>query len=324
MAATECRRSQRAQRPADARPGRESRTPRPPGRAGARSRASRARRAVEARGIAVAVGHHPGAHGALHGRGGAAAAARAAGRARARRRSHGQGHPPAAAGGQPGQHADGALGHVGLEPLGGAERHRRGHVQHDPRGHECARARRAARAARPCARWRMRRAGARRRRAGRRAGRELGARRPPRRRGARPGAGPPARRAKREVQRLHEARGDRPRPLAGRGRRQRRGRRRHWLATTPLQATISSVVGRGRARVGGCGSTASSTCSSSCVRRHAVAERLVAEHEPVAQHVGREVAHVGEHGVGAPAQQRQRPGRLTRPIGPRGLTPYST
>ena len=44
--------------------------------------------------------------------------------------------------------------------------------------------------------------------------------------------------------------------------------------------------------------------------RHAVAERVVGEHEPVAQHVGGEVGDVLGHRVAAAAQQRERLRRL--------------
>ena len=43
---------------------------------------------------------------------------------------------------------------------------------------------------------------------------------------------------------------------------------------------------------------------------HAVAERVVGEHEPVAQHVRGEVGHVLGHDVAAAAQQRERLGGL--------------
>ena len=52
-------------------------------------------------------------------------------------------------------------------------------------------------------------------------------------------------------------------------------------------------------------------------------KRVIGEHEPVAQHVGREVADVRGGHVAAPAQQRQHAAACTSPIGPRGLAPYS-
>ena len=74
---------------------------------------------------------------------------------------------------------------------------------------------------------------------------------------------------------------------------------------------------------GGSG-TATSTCSITCVGAEAVAERVVGEHQPVAQDVGRQVAHVvarrrarGRAAARAPAPP------AARPIGPRGLAPYS-
>ena len=57
------------------------------------------------------------------------------------------------------------------------------------------------------------------------------------------------------------------------------------------------------------------------VRRHAVGERLVGEHEAMAQHVRREVGHVlGQHVVAA-AQVSQRAAALDEVDRSRGLAP---
>ena len=56
--------------------------------------------------------------------------------------------------------------------------------------------------------------------------------------------------------------------------------------------------------------TATSTCSTTSSAVSAVAERVVGQHEPVAQDVGGEVAHVVGGHVAAAAQQRQHPSRL--------------
>ena len=223
---------------------------------------------------------------------------------------HDQGHPPTAPGRQPGQHAHRALGHVGLQPLGGAERHRGGHVQHEPGGH------RALGHVEPHVR--LARAGgggcvqaadvvtglvgAQRRRARCPAP----PRRPvlPRERAA----GAPG---ERQVQRLDEAPGDRPRAPGGPRPAQRRQAPgcRHAATPPSSQRGSASVVMAARLdRV--------HHLLQHLVRRHAVAERLVAQHQPVAQHVGREVADVREHHVRPAAQQRQRAGGLDQPDRP--------
>ena len=59
------------------------------------------------------------------------------------------------------------------------------------------------------------------------------------------------------------------------------------------------------------------------VGAHAVGERVVGQHEAVAQHVGREVAHVADDDVPRPRSSASARAACTRPIGPRGLAPYS-
>jgi hypothetical protein len=57
------------------------------------------------------------------------------------------------------------------------------------------------------------------------------------------------------------------------------------------------------------------------VGRHAVGERVVGEHQPVAEHVGGDVEDVlGQHVVPA-ADQRQRTAAAMRPSEARGLAP---
>ncbi len=52
------------------------------------------------------------------------------------------------------------------------------------------------------------------------------------------------------------------------------------------------------------------------VSGHALAEPVIGEHDPVAQNVGREIMDVLAHDVSAPAQQRERTGRLDEPDRP--------
>ena len=217
----------------------------------------------------------------------AAAASRSPARPRRRRRRGRRGGPRAA------RPSGDALGDVGLQPQAGAERHRGADVEHDPRGqralgHVLADVRdagaRAGRGVEPAqvvaglVRPQLR---------------ELGARAEPRRpalAGQRPAG------AARDPR---SSRADRVVGRAARGPGGRAGRRASRRLRQPH---------RPRA-----GSTASSTPVDRSSGAHAVGERVVGEHEPVAQHVGGEVADVVGRGVRAAAQQRERAGGLRQP-----------
>ena len=172
-----------------------------------------------------------------------------------------------------------ALGDVGLAPVGGPERHRRRDVEQEP-GRE-----------RPlgdvdadvrhgrCARSRSSRSGGRRRPA-----RTAAPGRAPARAGAEaerwsPARSPSIRRRARQVERPQ--RGGRERARAGPGGRAGAARRRgeaERLVTRRLRPPISSR---------GAGTTREAPRRGSC-RRDLLGERLVAEHEPVAERVRRE------------------------------------
>ncbi len=126
---------------------------------------------------------------------------------------------------------------------------------------------------------------------------ELGAPAAARRPGGRPAARPP---------RGGRARGRAPRPArrASRpGPGARRARRARVTRPPPRGCRARRPPGRRRRR-------AASTRLEHVVGRDAVAERVVGEHEPVAQHVGGEVGDVLGERVAAAAQQRERLGGL--------------
>ena len=152
----------------------------------------------------------------------------------------------------------------------------------------------------PVRAWPRRRAGGRRRRAG--TGASARARCPCPRPAARcsPGSAPAARRRERR------GRAPRPaRPASGPGPGARRGgpaTQRHHAHAAGLARLRRRGIGRRRRRARGRAGR----------RADAVGERLVGQHEPVAQHVAREVAHVlGQRRSGGRAAARApaRPGR---------------
>jgi hypothetical protein len=83
--------------------------------------------------VVVAVGSHALREGAAHGHQATARCARPHEYGLARPEAH-ERHASGAPDRQPCEHLCGTLGHVALQPVGGAERHRRRHVQRDPGG----------------------------------------------------------------------------------------------------------------------------------------------------------------------------------------------
>ena len=225
-----------------------------------------------------------------------------------------------AAGPPQGQAAHGqrdALGHVGLQPLGRPERHRGGDVEREPCGQ---RALRDLEAHVGHGRPRARR------------GVDLAdvvadlVRAQLRQLGPDPGAGggtvagqQPAR-APREPQ-LHgvEQRGrHRPGPWRAAG-----GRSRSAVALTP-PARPPRTPRPARPRPAELRHHDGEDPLEDVVGAHPVAERVVGEHEAVAQDIGGEVADVAHDDVLATAQQRQGAGGAHEPDRPARARPYST
>ena len=117
--------------------------------------------------------------------------------------------------------------------------------------------------------------------------------------------------------------GQRPAGAARRSRgRAARPRRRRAAPGPGGRVGRSSVTRPPPGARAGAGSTASSTRSIELVGRDAVGERVVGEHEAVAQHVGREVADVvrARRGV-RPRSSASARAAWTRPSDARGLAP---
>ena len=199
------------------------------------------------------------------------------------------------------EHERHALGHIGLQSLRRPERHRRRHVEHDPGrqralGHVHPDVRLAG--ARRCRRVDVAHVVADLVRAQLR---ELGPDADacgPAVTGQRPRDEP----GDRDVERLDQRLDDRTRALSGGGRFE------HDFGHEAL--TVRGFMGQ--ARGAGLGNGRQHPLEQ-LVGRDAFAERVVGEHEPVAQHVGREVADVVALDVTAAAQQREHACRLHEP-----------